>query len=499
MTFGRLKLSMPALRCMEWTERHFSEFSKCSARLSDIAQKAGTTSDAFNISVKNFLKIANSNNIEILYKEIIKPVHVRAITYLLLNNSSFRKKVPISQKLLRALEKPLGRLSNLALLSLVRLWFEYFDRLGPEEILKLFGNFLNDRLEKKAANSNCSTEFQNLYEYGPVIFKKDGPARLVETIPPGSTLNDVFNKPGLQGYESGRFQTICRMLYYIDTLGKIPVGTHHSVLDEVIKRDVYEASYKDNLLIGHKILSIIIDRSPEEDISDSWQNVLLSIAGDPRVPKSSPKYQKWWAFLTQKQISKVCGWLSKVDLKLFLQALEEHGVSSGNTDLQRMFPSRKKFLEGLIKQGLVKHSRLFIGSNADKFFKSIYGYKELPSYARVLDSNRSIIYLHVGNCHMIEGSHSFKLWIFTKLPDDIKILNYTKREFSVSDLSTSIVSECSNKFPNNFYYTSIVHSPSNFNWQHKAISFLRSAGESLDLEEIFTNNEYSLYKKMYGA
>lgn len=499
MNFDRLKIKMPRLRCMEWTERHFTEYAKCTNLLSEIAKKAGTTSDAFNFSVNKFLKLAKNDNLEIFYKEIVKPVHVRAITYLLLNNNYFRSKILISQRLLNALEKPLGRLSNLALLSLVRLWFDFFDTLGDESILNIFGKFLISRLNKRAENSNCSPEFSNLMSYSSIIFTKDGPARLVESLPPDTTLHDIFSKPGLHGYESGRFLTICRMLHYIKTLEIIPAGTYHSVLDEVIKREVFESPYKDNLLLGHKILSIIIDRSPDEDISDSWRNVLLSIAGDPRVPKSSPKYQKWWAFLTHNQISKVCGWLSKVDLKLFLQALEEYGVSSGNTDLQRMFPSRKKFLEGLIEQRLVKHSRLFIGSNADRSFKATYGYRELPSYARVLDSNRSMIYLHVGNCHMIEGSHSFKLWIFNKLPDDIKLLNYTKKEFSVYDLSTSIVSECSNKFSNDFDYINIVHSPFNFNWQHKAISFLREYGVQIDLEEIFTPNEYRSYKRMYGV
>jgi hypothetical protein len=338
MPFVRISSILPPLRCQEWTERHFSVSSKNSARLLEIAKKAGTTSDAFNNSVNKFQYYAKFETVEKIIREITKPVHVRAVIHLLLNDATFRNKVTLSEYLLNALEKPLGRLSNLALMALVRLWFEQFDRLGPEKILNYFGQFLLNRLKVKTENPRCSHEFQNLYKYRSLIFQKDGPTKLVDAIPKNKTLEVFFNKPGLQGYENGRFQHICRTLYYIETLNKIPVGTYHSVLEEIKKQEVYGAPYKDKLLIGHKILSILIDRSPDESISDSWQNTVLAIAGDPRVPKASPRYQKWWAFMSQAQIAKMVGWLSKVDLKLFLEALEEYGRSSGKEDLQRIFP-----------------------------------------------------------------------------------------------------------------------------------------------------------------
>lgn len=499
MSFVRISSTLPPLRCPEWTEKDFLIFSKNSARLVEIAKKAGTTSDAFNNSVNKFQYYAKFETIEKLIREITKPVHVRAVIHLLLNDATFRNKVNLSEYLLNALEKPLGRLSNLALMALVRLWFEQFDRLRPEKIINYFGQFILNRLKTKTENPRCSDEFYNLYKYGSLIFQKEGPAKLIDAIPRNKTLEAFFNKPGLQGYENGRFQQICRNIYYIETLNKIPVGTYHSVLDEVKKQEVYGALYKDKLLIGHKILSILIDRSPDENISDSWQNTILTIAGDPRVPKASPRYQKWWAFMSQAQIAKVVGWLSKVDLKLFLEALEEYGRSSGKEDLQRMFPSRKQFLEGLLRQGLVKKSRLFIGNQADTFLRSMYKREDLPSYARVRDTHRSILYLHVGNCHLIEGSHSFKIWIFSKLPENVSIFNYVRREFSVQELSSDLIDSCEKTFGSNFKYTDIRHSPSNFNWQHHAISFLRNAGEKIDLEEIFTKNEYKAYRSMYGV
>ncbi|MEI8647018.1 EH signature domain-containing protein [Paraglaciecola sp. Hal342] len=95
---------------------------------------------------------------------------------------------------------------------------------------------------------------------------------------------------------------------------------------------------------------ILIDRAPKQGVDESWQNAVIAIAGDPRVPKSHPRYMKWWSQLTNAQSKKVQGWLSKLDLKLFLEALEDYSKSSRDDDMIRMFPSRKHFLEGMHKR-----------------------------------------------------------------------------------------------------------------------------------------------------
>lgn len=498
MPFTKIRSNCLSTKYIEWTERHFREFDQCTKRLSDISQKAGKTSDAFQKTSKNFQFLSTWKTFEDIIREIIKPIHVRAVTHLLLTSDTFREKVPISQRLLTTLEKPLGRLTNLTLLSLVRLWFEHFDKLCSPDVLKVFGKFLSERIESRVAKHNCSIEMKNLHEYAELIFKSDGPAQLINSLSQSEALDEIFNKPGLQGYESGRFQNICRMLYYIETLSKIPVGSDHSVLKEVQRAEVYNAPFDDRLLIGHRVLSILIDRTPDDKISDSWQNAILTIAGDPRVPKASPKYQKWWSFISASQINKVMGWLSGFDLKLFLEALEEYGRSSGNSDLQRMFPARKKFLEGLMRQNLVKKSRLFVGNSADSFLRSMYHNKNLPSYARVQDTYRCMLHLQVGNCHMIEGSHSFKMWIFSHIPEDECIFNYAKKYFTVYDLSTNILNSYEMKNNKNITYTNLVHVSNSTNWQRQAIIFLSQNNVNIDIEDMLGISKYNYIKSRFG-
>ncbi|MEN1354777.1 EH signature domain-containing protein, partial [Pseudomonas aeruginosa] len=96
-------------------------------------------------------------------------------------------------------------------------------------------------------------------------------------------------------------------------------------------------------------------------------------AGDPRISRNSPNYREWWQFLGEERVQKVRGWLSKEDLRLFLQAVEQFGIETQNDDLQRMFPARKQFLEGLFKLKLIRNTRLLLGGRAQHSVKRILG------------------------------------------------------------------------------------------------------------------------------
>jgi hypothetical protein len=225
----------------------------------------------------------------------------------------------------------------------------------------------------------------------------------------------------------------------------------------------------------------------------------MTIAGDPRVPKANRRYQQWWYLLGEHRIRKVRGWLSRVDLLLFLDILEEFGRSTGQDDLKRMFPARKAFLEGLHRQGLIFESRLFISNNAEKYVKRNYQRQDLPEYAKVQDAYRSMIYLKVGDYHMIEGSHSFKLWIFKDLPADSSIFDYAVKYFTADELSYDLKRACLQAGTNYSQRpVSIIHNPHSFAWQASAISALRNLGVRLDLEKLFSATDYQAYKRRHG-
>ncbi|MEN1388145.1 EH signature domain-containing protein, partial [Pseudomonas aeruginosa] len=132
---------------------------------------------------------------------------------------------------------------------------------------------------------------------------------------------------------------------------------------ELQKPAVSKAPYEGERRIGHVALEILIDRAGQEP-GEVWQNFILNLAGDPRISRNSPNYREWWQFLGEERVQKVRGWLSKEDLRLFLQAVEQFGIETQNDDLQRMFPARKQFLEGLFKLKLIRNTRLLLGGRA---------------------------------------------------------------------------------------------------------------------------------------
>ncbi|ABP79166.1 conserved hypothetical protein [Stutzerimonas stutzeri A1501] len=139
----------------------------------------------------------------------------------------------------------------------------------------------------------------------------------------------------------------------------MPLGDSDPVLDELLKPSVAKAPFEGARRIGHVALEILIDRAGQE-AGEVWQNFILNLAGDPRISSSAVNFREWWQPLGEERIQKVRGWLSKEDLRLFLQAVEQYGLETANMEMQRMFPARKRFLEGLFKLKLIRNTRLLL-------------------------------------------------------------------------------------------------------------------------------------------
>ena len=158
---------------------------------------------------------------------------------------------------------------------------------------------------------------------------------------------------------------LARTHYYLETLKAIePSETDNPILAELERPDVYNAPYSETRRIGHEVLSILIDRVSGNNVPEHWRSLVLAIAGDPRVASSSDKFQIWWSLLEEKQVRKVRGWLSKFDLKLFLEALKESAKDANASQIEKMFTDRKNFMEGLDNQESVSYTHLTLPTKA---------------------------------------------------------------------------------------------------------------------------------------
>ena len=221
---------------------------------------------------------------------------------------------------------------------------------------------------------------------------------------------------------------------------------------------------------------------------------ILGVAGDPRIASSARNYQRWWRPLGEDRIAKVRGWLSKADLKLFLQAVEEFGRQHNNDELKRMFPARKRFLEGLDDLGLIRTTRLMLGARAETAISRILDSEVTTSFAKLPDmSEKAVIYLDCGEFHIIEGSHSFRIWTYLA-PPSRSLTTYDRSTFSHRDLVKAIPREYEEANAS-LEYSSVVH---NNRWQYNVLSFLADNGIQIEYENLFSKTDYQHFKRAFG-
>lgn len=497
-----MNLTLPsiAFKLPEWHESQFKQFKTAEKQLAKLASSAGTNSDKFNDTIYRLMNLVVKQKVFDPAKLLTSAIDVRAFTYLLSTNNSFAEALTLSSKTferIRAIRRPMSRLS---LTQMIRAYLVYFDLYVNNQMLMVWSKFIQDELSTLSSRDTSGANQLQVYKDNKhLIFLPSAPAVLTrKAIKESVDLDRLLEKLSLTGYSDSRFFQICQYHYYLETLKSIAKGQDHPILAEVVKSNVVNCPYDNTKLLGHAILEILIDRSEHAYISPAWQRVVLEIAGDPRVPQTSSRYLQWWSLLGDERIAKVRGWLSSFDLKLFLETLEQSAKESRNTDMERMFGDRKVFMEGLLKQGLVTNSRLFLSRAAESFLKSAYKKEELPEYARVDSRDTSMIYLNLaGRIHMIEGSHSFQIKFMDKLPEKLYVANYSKARFSDSELRTLAKSHYYKQFGDDGGYVEFPHQGF-LNWQHKAISYLQEHNIKLEISRLIPKDKYRSYKEKFG-
>ncbi len=419
--------------------------------------------------------------------QINTKIDIRALS-ILLAQKSFRNKINISVELLNRIDEIRPKLSILFYQAMFDYVLQEFDTIDNcSELL----NWLREkRLQRNWDDIHDNYIFSM---NGPLWFAQQATAEK-------KTLNKLARECGLQYVNGGRFMLLVKSHYYIQQLEHIPVNEPHPLLEEVKSSEVFNSLFDEKLLMGHKIMEILIERAPIKNIDSSWLNVILSNAGDPRVTDTHPKFRKWWQYLPASHLQKVRGWLSGLDLKLFLEAIANYAQYSYDAQLKRMYPSRKAFLEGLFDKGLILETRLFVSANAEWYLKSNYKASELPAY-EVLSgsgesSHKSLIYIKLAQGEMIEGSHSCYLRIFSPFTEVIPVNDYSVKRFTYNTL-TSQVDRHANRMGLKHQFK-ITHSPE-LGWQKKAVELLQLLGVSINAFDVLTPKDRSRFKKKYGV
>lgn len=483
----------------DWKASDFTRIHDAEKKVKQIGSKAGTGSDSFQKACLKLLNIVLQKQPEKLVSNITSSVDVRAFTFLLGVSEKFISQFSLTRAQLDVLIVPRNPISKLSLLQLIRAYFVRYDSIANTQVLSDWRALICSQLSQLKLSA-APSDLASYVKHAAVLFSASGPAQVVAFAKnKQSDLDGVLRELGLNAFSHGRFLTLCRYQYYLETLKTIPVGAEHDILSEVVKSEVINAPIDDSHLLGHAVLEILIDRAAGSPISPAWQSVILSIAGDPRVPTSSPNYQKWWVLLGEQRIGLMRGWLSRFDLALFLKVLEQSARDGSIGDMERMFEPRKQFMEGLLEQGLVSQSRLFLSRHAENYLRKSFKKEELPEYALVDSPETSMIYLNLaGKVHMIEGSHSFKLKLLDTLPSQFKLLDYSKRLYFDYEFRSKIVRIYTEEFGKRRGIAELTHDV-HLNWQHNAIQFLSEQGISVSAYELIGSARYREYKSKFGV
>jgi len=463
----------------------------------DKLAKGGPGGDAFNEECQRLLSLLRKPSIRFAEFTLQRRISARAFSWLWLNDADFSARTLTQTNIAGLLNAQQPRLTRITLEQIGKLYFQVFDQLDDDILSELRHAIpAQCRLLPARPETELPSDVLSGFAANSWLFDSDGPNQLVEqAMARGFDLDVYFDRLRLRGLEDGRYGDVCRAQYYLVKLRNIELGEWDPVLDELLKPNVCRAPYRDNRRIGHTALEIIIDRSGDTAF-EPWQKFVLSLAGDPRMGKLSPTYIEWWQILGAERIEKVQGWLAREDLKLFLNAVEQYGIEKNKLDLQRMFPARKRFLEGLYELKLVRNTRLMLGRNAERSVKNILGDDIKVTYAELIGSmaDKAIICVDCGDFYLVEGSHSFMLWIYLANPGYLDTEN-SGNLIDHSDLTKRTPQFYQAEYPK-LPLTQITH---NGSWQKKAFDFLASNGIEIDIEALLDPNEYSHYLRRFGV
>lgn len=489
----KLNISRPVLS--SWPEDTFQIYHRNADRLRRLAENVGTNSANFRERYRLIRRLGIAGDIARLKAEIVKTIDVLAFCELLICDSEFYERVGIRADCLTALFRGQELLSIQTLKSLIRLYFEKYTQLINASEFDYFCSLIRDQLVKRIKQRHNATKknaFDKLCEASSLFFKKNAIKDAVEKAKNSFESFDAFLKAySLEHYRTGDFIQQCQVLYYIETLKTIPLGENHPVLNQIVENKERRIVLSGvGPCVGHAALRILIDRNRNYVISQTWLNTILSIGHDPRMPKSSSYYQRWWGAIESKYASQVIAWLSRFDLNIFLDILEE--CSRDNVEMKRMFPARKLFIEGLLRLGFISQTRLILSKEATNFVNRKYNWRKPDwlKFAKVVKGNTtSFIYLNLRNqVHMMEGTHTCSLRMVGEMPLDSRITNYSCEEIEDYDCRKGF------QYMNGPKYYDYLEQPHTTRWQINPIKYLRRHGLPVTPEQVMRNpNDYYRY------
>ncbi len=472
LTYANIFPPTPLIRKLVDYSTHYAELC---ARLHTIGSKAGTGSNGFKLRKQNIMKV--QPNITEIIRVMESSKYIRPLLALWNETPSHTLDfpVPFVGKLIShidnlALQSRRGRLGRLALFELCNLFFRFYDNL---ECIEEISACLNTHLGRYQPNEKIMG-LNEVRKYIRELISASGHNFLANTaLDTGRPLPDVATDYNIPRHDS-RFYEKALLIHYLVRLNRLAPNEDAQILQEIVVPEVYGIKLNQRFRLGHQMITRLMDKLINAGLEPSplWRDVLLRIAGDPRMPPNSPSYSQWWTAIDhlrpeRKYPQTMRGWLSMSDLELFLKIMEEYAKSQGDPVLQRMYPERERFLRGLFKKKLIKETRLFLGNKLMRYVKNFGSIKH--SLVPIKDGGETaIFYLNLGRAHLIEGSYNCAMRMMDRTPQRSCLTGFPKAVHNI-ELRTKLKEQYCGEFGDYNGYYEVVHRQG---WQLAAVAHL---------------------------
>lgn len=291
-----------------------------------------------------------------------------------------------------------------------QLYFKHFDRLQGHAAL---GRLLHTTLRRPESASLRATHALAWREHCERLFATNGPDLFVSNMRKDEGLLSAAERCGV--LHPSRFLDLARQKLLFVRLLELRMGDDDSVL---FRELTAQASQKlsEGELIGVKALQIMVRRCIHENsgqLPPRWGERIAEFACDPRLPRRSPEFGKWWQWANDQERSVALSWFTGRDLETFLAVLE----SSLDGEGARMFPRRSDFLRKLYRAGKIREARLVLTRQAFNDVVHALPGRTHGAIARMRSNDGiSVVCIRCDDFSFVEGTHSFAIQLFKELP-----------------------------------------------------------------------------------
>lgn len=471
-----------------WPKGTFEPWADLARRAARLAVNPGVGPD-FRALVERAAQMLRSGALEELRERSADPRFQRAAATAWLESTDLAR-ATLRPRALDALKA--ARPSRPTVTILVSLLLAHFDQLDEWE-RGTFDALASTLRESIGAlpRARFTDVVDTVRDYREAFFSLQGPetlaARLLDA---QEDIYGWFASTGLSAQLESRFGRRARDAYYLTAIRhaeptKADQKLLDGVLDEVLLRQRTESTEEDRLYFGHLVLTELTAHETRMP-SRAWMHLILKIGGDPRTTGTA-EWRTWWSRVPTANVERATRWMSGLDLKAFLEGIAAYAEQTRNHDMQRMFKTRKRLLEGLFDLDLVREVRLFLGPEIRGWITRS-SMTALPNSVTLTGSNRrhtAVIYVDCGDFHLVEGTHSFPIHVYVGAAPAV-VKNPSRRMISDEDFKTelewALVGEG---------VRDALKSTHHGNWVFRALEILRRNGIRLDEKVLMTEADFA--------